>query len=122
MGQIENDVKQKILEACGHGDVRLWNHPVGGMSVNDRFYKFGMGKGASDLIGIKRRVIRIEDIGKVLGQFIAIEVKTDIGQASEEQLNFINVIRQFGGLAGIARNPTQAKVILESWELFEEYR
>ena len=118
---LESDIKQQILEACGQGDVRLWNNPIGGMSVDDRFYRFGMGKGSSDLIGIKRRKIEIDDVGREIGQFIALEIKTPVGRATEEQLNFINVIRQFGGLAGIARSPREANMILNAWELFKEY-
>ena len=49
--------------------------------------------GVSDIIGITKT-----------GQFLAIEVKTKEGKASELQLEFINKVNQTGGVAFIAKS------------------
>lgn len=62
-------------------------------------------KGVSDILGILRT-----------GVFLAIEVKSEKGKASLEQLNFINKINRAGGLAFIARSVEDVKKHLTEWE------
>ena len=71
--------------------------------------RYGVGNpGGSDLIGIVPTVITEDMVNKTLGVFAAIEVKTPTGKASKDQLNFIDVILQNGGIAGICRSPEDA--------------
>jgi hypothetical protein len=56
--------------------------------------------GVSDIIGIHR------------GRFMAIEVKTKTGTASDDQKLFIARILKEGGIAGIARSVADARKIL----------
>ena len=51
-------------------------------------------------------------VGSKVAVFSAIEVK-DKGKATVDQRNFINVITRSGGLAGVAKNVTEAKKILD---------
>ena len=69
--------------------------------TNARMMIFGLCKGSSDLVGVAP-----------CGRFFAIEVKTKTGRATKEQLNFLEQIRQHGGLAGIARTTEEAKGII----------
>ena len=64
---------------------------------NARPLHAGLCIGSSDLIGFT------DD-----GRFLAVEVKTERGRATEEQRRFIVVVRQFGGYAGIARSVDDA--------------
>jgi hypothetical protein len=75
---------------------------------NGRILNAGLIKGSSDLIGWKPTVITPEMVGKTLAVFTAIEVKTQTGRPSKEQLVFIERVKSDGGIAGIARNPSEA--------------
>lgn len=63
-----------------------------------RYFNTGVPKGFSDLFGFR----------KSDGKAIFIEVKTKTGRASKEQLNFINIMKQNGAIAGICRNTDEA--------------
>jgi hypothetical protein len=58
----------------------------------------GSTKGVADLIGV------MPLHGKAPGLFLAIEVKTNRGVASEHQENFLRSIRDSGGIAFVARS------------------
>lgn len=100
----EEDLQKQL--ACKFAEVgygRLWINDNGlGYRKSGRGFKYGLGKGTSDLIGFT-------DIN---GQavFTAFEVKMPTGRASKEQLNFIKVIQDNGGISAIVR----------SWEDIEE--
>ena len=62
------------------------------------FVKFGLcNPGGADLIGIYK------------GKFLAIEVKQPDKNPTVEQRNFLEFIRNSGGIAGIARSPSDVK-------------
>lgn len=73
-----------------------------------RFFTAGLCVGSSDLIGVKSVIITPEMIGQKVAIFTAVEVKTATGKASPEQVNFINMINELGGIAFIARNEDEA--------------
>jgi hypothetical protein len=60
------------------------------------------------LIGILPITITPEMIGKRIGVFVALEVKTPKGKPTEEQINFIQRVRELGGFAGVARSVDEA--------------
>lgn len=62
-----------------------------------RMIKFGLCVGSSDIIGLTPS-----------GMFLAIEVKTKVGKATKEQLNFIKQVIAKGGKAGVARTSQEA--------------
>ncbi len=68
--------------------------------------------GASDLIGIKRVTITPEMVGQTIAVFAAVEVKTAVGDVKPEQENFIEKVKKYGGLAGVARSPDDLAKIL----------
>lgn len=63
----------------------------------------GLIKGASDEIGWTPTVITPDMVGQTVAVFTAVEVKTDTGRPSKEQLQFIDRLKRDGGYAGIAR-------------------
>ena len=77
-----------------------------------RLVDAGLCKGSSDLIGFTSVEITPEMVGQKVAIFTAVEVKTKKGRPSKEQLNFIKLIRMFGGRAGIARNIEDAQKII----------
>lgn len=74
----------------------------------------GLCEGSSDLIGWTERTITPDMVGKKVAIFTAVEVKTPNGRASAEQLNFIERIRQAGGISGIARSPQEAQDLIRN--------
>lgn len=82
----------------------------GKMVIDDaRRITFGLCVGSADLIGWHTRIID----GKPVAVFVAIEVKTKTGKASDEQLNFIQQVIKGGGIAGIARSTEEAERLFE---------
>ena len=65
---------------------------------NASFMTFGLCVGSADIIGVY----------KPTGQFLAVEVKTEKGRATKEQINFIEQVRAANGIAGIARSVQEA--------------
>ena len=105
-------VQNSIRLALGRGLVRLFRNNTGALKdINGRLVRFGLCQGSSDLIGWRTVTITPEMVGQDIAQFVAIEVK-DRGRATAEQVRFIEVVRDAGGLAGVARSVEDAKAIL----------
>lgn len=82
-----------------------------------RVVEAGLCVGSSDLIGLTMITITPDMIGKQVAVFTAIEGKTNRGVASEAQNNFINMVNNFGGIAGVARGEQQAVELIKKHEL-----
>ena len=105
-------VQNKIRLAVGSGDVRLFRNNTGALlDMHGRLVKFGLCKGSSDLIGFRSITITPDMVGQKIAVFSAIEVK-DKGKVTVDQKNFINIINNAGGYAGVAKNVNDAKKIL----------
>lgn len=94
MGGKEHEIQQRILLKIGSmPNVRVWRNNTGSIKSEDgRFITFGL-KGSADILGILKG-----------GRFLAIEVKGVTGRQSEQQKNFENMIKSFGGVYILARN------------------
>ncbi len=98
MSNQETVLQQNIRLALGqHSDLRLPDPRTG------RWVQFGLAKGSSDLIGFKTIKITPEMIGKDLAVFTSIEVKTNTGQLSKNQHNWLQAVKKAGGITGVAR-------------------
>lgn len=80
---------------------------------NARPLHAGLCVGSSDLIGYTMVEITPEMVGQKVAIFTAIEVKAKGKNASEEQKNFIEVVKHAGGLAGVARKEADALKIID---------
>ena len=90
----------------------FFKRPNGDLLIkNPRPFKTGVPNGFSDLFGIVTVKITKEMVGRTVGIFTAIEVKTPKGKASKEQISFIGLVKKLGGRAGIARSEQQAEDI-----------
>ena len=138
MSSSEHVTQQRILLACGSGEVRLWRNNVGlgwtgaatritagnvrGVAASlqpgdvviraARPLHAGLCVGSSDLIGYRSFLVGPEHVGQRVAQFAAVEVKSATGRPSKEQTQFVNHITQAGGRAGIARCVGEAETLL----------
>jgi hypothetical protein len=107
----EVKIQNEILAAIGsRPDCRLFRNHVG--RVQDQFarwHTFGLCPGSADLIGWRALTVTPEHVGQTLAVFLSIEVKTDKGKPSPEQLRWQKVVGQHGGIAMIARSAAEAE-------------
>jgi hypothetical protein len=105
----EQQIQQLIRLQLSRGEVRLWRNNTGTLlDRQGRPVHFGLCKGSADLIGLRSITVCPEHVGQRLAVFAAIEVKSATGRATPEQLAFIDLVHQMGGLAGVARSVGEA--------------
>lgn len=93
--------------------VTVWRNQVGvAVYPGGQKVPYGLCKGASDLIGIRSLIITPEHVGTTLGQFVAIEVKSERGRLSREQQLFLNLVTSKGGLACTPRSLSEVLSVL----------
>lgn len=101
----EKKIQTKIQTELSKLGCRMFRNQVGVYKLPDgRVISSGLCKGASDLIGITPYVVKADDIGRVVGVFTAIEVKTKNGKVRAMQEKFVNFVRSIGGIGLIARD------------------
>jgi hypothetical protein len=110
----EQVIQNEIRLAISSPTVKMFRNNVGSLKdKNGRRVQFGLCQGSSDLIGFTSKTITADDIGKTVAVFTAIEIKTPKGKISESQQAFIDMVRNKGGLAGVARSIEDAQEILK---------
>lgn len=121
----EAQVKRDIMLALSRGPVRLFNNPVGsgwlgdvarqseGMVTlrNARRVAFGLFPGSADLIGWKTCTITESMIGRMMAEFVSLEVKEN-ARVHGNQHAWAAAVQAAGGIAGVVRSPDQARVLL----------
>lgn len=119
--EIQRDIQTRLVGP----DVRLWRNTVGHgwqgivsrlpdgsvLIRRPRAITFGLAPGSSDLIGLRSVLITPEMVGQRVAVFLAVEVKTERGRATDEQLSFIGMVNALGGRAGLARSLFDAQVL-----------
>jgi hypothetical protein len=74
---------------------------------------FGLVPGSGDLIGLQSVIVTEEMIGRILAVFVSVEAKRGPkSERSEAQVNFVDTVRDLGGLAGFACSIDEARQIL----------
>ena len=111
----EQVIQQRIrLELGQHPDLRIFRNTTGTCTDQrtGNFIRYGLAKGSSDLIGIRRITITPDMVGQTVGVFTSLEVKTDTGRPSPEQKAWLGMVQQLGGIAAIVRSPEDAARVL----------
>lgn len=108
----ETEIMRKLRLKASEEGWRLWRNNVGATyTQNGDFIRYGLANDSAavnriiksaDLVGIKPVIITPDMIGKIIGQFISIEVKNPTWKYKDTereraQLNWINLINQLGG-------------------------
>lgn len=81
-------------------DVTVWR--CNGGVDTARGIRYGLGVGAADLIGVLHP----------LGRFLALEVKSDRGRPTREQLAWGGAVQRAGGFYAIVRSVDEARAAL----------
>lgn len=112
----ESNIQNAIRLALSDAGVLSFRNNVGAYKTDDgRFIRYGVGEsGGSDLICCAPVVVTAEMVGKTIGVFTAVEVKTKTGKPSEKQIKFIEAIKRAGGFAGVARSASDALEIIKN--------
>lgn len=98
----EMDILRLIMVALSEKGCVVWRNNVGVLKNAAGIpIKFGLCVGSSDIIGIAP-----------CGRFLAVEVKTDKGKPTPDQIRFIEAVKRKCGIAGIARSPADAVALL----------
>lgn len=101
-----------MVSVSNQGSV-IWRNNTGVLKNEAGIpVRFGLCPGSSDLIGVTPVTITEEMVGKNIGVFTAIEVKTPKGRVSAEQERFLAAVRRAGGIAGVARSVQDALSLL----------
>ena len=93
MSNKETILQQNIRLALGtKSNLRLFRNETGKLPDprTGQWVQFGLAKGSSDLIGFKTIKVTPEMIGQDLAVFTSIEVKTNSGQLSKYQHNWLH--------------------------------
>lgn len=99
----EMDILRLIMVTLSEAGCVVWRNNVGVLKNAAGIpIKFGLCVGSSDLIGITPD-----------GRFLAVEVKTDKGKPTPDQIRFIDAVKRKGGVAGIARSTEEAILLLK---------
>lgn len=113
----EQNIQRLIMLSTANNGSVIFRNNCGAYTTPDGYrVKYGVGNpGGSDLIGITPIVITDDMVGRTMGIFTAIEVKTKTGKPSPNQLNFIDVIKNNGGIAGVCRSSDDADDLIKSF-------
>ncbi len=91
---------------CGVGWIGQFAEQSGPLTVlrNARRTTFGLHPGSADLIGWQSVVVTPDMVGDTVGLFLSVEIKKPGGRIDPKQLQWMQVVQRFGGVAGIVNS------------------
>ena len=116
MANPETTLQQQIRLALGsRSDLRLFRNQVGSLPDprTGRLVTFGLARGSADLIGWRTVTVTPDMVGQQVAVFTSIEVKTPTGRLRPDQQAWLSVVRDAGGICGIARSVNDAHAIVK---------
>ena len=99
----EQDTVAAILQLLHAHRIPAWRINTGATKIGGRFIRFGA-VGMSDIIGIRWTTDGVHQYGPMIGQFLAIEVKSAKGIVTPAQQGFLAQVAAAGGKAFVARS------------------
>lgn len=121
----EFELYSQIMSALSHGDTRLFRQNAGfawqGQVIEQSAYRLVLAHpraiklgcpGMADLGGITSVVITPDMVGQRVGIDLQIEVKSESGRPTREQLAYLQTLSALGSRAGIARSVEDARRIV----------
>lgn len=118
----EGPTAKRIWLAVSRAGARLWRNNVGALEdKHGQWVRFGVGgKGGSDYIGFMPVKIEQRHVGKTFAVFTALEVKGSGTTITDDQIQYVELVRKAGGIAGIAFGPEEAITIIQSFDGLED--
>lgn len=110
----EHEIQNAIRQALQFLPGEFWRINVGagymyhGFQKKPQWFSTGVPKGFPDLIGIIPHKITESDIGKIMGQFCFVEVKSEKGKTTNDQRLFHHFLLENGACGGVARSVEEA--------------
>lgn len=102
--ESEAALMHRIMIAVSTSGALVWRNHVGrGRHASGNYVAMGLGKGSADIIGLV----------PPHGRWIAIEVKTKAGIVSPDQQRWLELVRRWGGVTGVARSVEDALALVE---------
>lgn len=101
-GALQDAIRLALADTPG---LCLWRNNTGiaehwtGRTVQRVVY--GLAPGSADLVGL------------VAGRFVALEIKTTTGRVSPEQVQWLALVRRYGGFAAVVRSVPEALAAIE---------
>lgn len=119
MAQSEIKTQSEIMLALGKiPSVKIFrNHTGKVQDVRGFWHSFGLCVGSADLVGWKTIEITPDMVGSKVAVFLSVEIKNKSGRVKPEQVNWMERVKQAGGIAGIARDIEEAKKIVDGGKL-----
>lgn len=115
----ENQNTVEILLNMPRGTT-TWRNNVGLCVYNKHgrrwTVKYGLCDGSSDRIGLTKITITPEMIGRTMGIFTAIEIKTETGSRRKKQKHFIEFLKNAGCIALFATNSEDVKRAIDEFK------
>jgi len=101
----ERNLQHEIRLALGTDTrVVLFRNTTGFYKHEGRSISYGVGgPGGADLLGML----------SPSGRFVALEIKTDRGQLTDDQERFLNLVRRRGGFATVVRSVDDARAAID---------
>lgn len=113
----EARIMRKIQMLASQLGSRLFRNNSGVFKTLDgRAIRTGLCTGSSDLIGWTPLVITPLMLGRTVAIFTAVEVKSDTGRVSPEQLSFIDTVLAAGGFASVVHSEEEFKGCLDGFK------
>lgn len=109
-------MREIMLNASATKDSRLFRNNVGRLETRDgTWVQYGLAVGSSDLIGWHSVVVTPEMVGTRVAIFTAIETKARGEKPTADQKQFLDTVRDAGGIPGVAASVADYKTILGYW-------
>lgn len=116
MARDESNIANEVMLAASKQSTTLFKNVRGLFWSLDMQRKVAAGlqcKGSSDLIGFRKVKVTENMLGKEIAVFVALEIKTKTGgNGSPEQKQFIEFVKNAGGIAGVCRSDADAIKLL----------
>lgn len=109
---LQNHIRLALSAQCP--ESTLFRNHCGALkdSRTGRLVTFGLSPGSPDLVGWKRVRVTADMVGSELAVFCGIEIKTPTGTVRADQLHWLSLLSDAGGIAGVARSVADAVALL----------
>ena len=114
MRNAETNIQNRIMLELSAAGWMVWRNNTGSFrAMNDpnRIIRVGQ-VGSPDILAVRPTIITADMVGQTIGVCVGIEVKTATGRATQEQRQWLAVVRLHGGFAAVVRSVDEARAAI----------